>query len=130
MNHQRKTIRDALVAKLADKTAAGPRVFSTREVPWKKTELPGIAVYAMEEESDAGKRSVRVAVLLVESLTEKVDDSLDALAMQVETALRADPSLGGAAVGLRYTGMQVEIAEDQGRPIGAMRMTYDALYFG
>jgi hypothetical protein len=126
--HQRQAIREAVVAALSGKTAAETRVYATREVPWKRLELPGISVYCLEEEKDQGKLKVQVAVLLVAALTEKVDDALDDLALEVENAMALDMTLGRTAMATRYTGMQVEISEEQGRPVGAMRLLYDAWY--
>jgi hypothetical protein len=126
--HKRQAIRDAVVSQLMDKTSAWSRVFPTRQVPWRRADLPGISVYALEEEEENGKRKMRLAVLLVVALTEQVDVALDDLALEVETALNADLSFGAMALGSRYTGMMVEITEDQGIPLGAMRLTYETWY--
>lgn len=126
--HQRQAIREAVVAALSGRTAAETRVYPTREVPWKRAELPGIAVYSLEEERDQGKFKVQVAVLLIVSLTEKVDDALDDLALEVEALMAADVTLGKSAMASRYQGMQVEITEEQGRPVGAMRLLYEVWY--
>ena len=128
--HPRKAIRHAVVAQLTGKTSAGQSVFATREVPWRQVELPGISVYTLEEDDQNGKRPVKLAVLLVASLNEKVDDALDDLAAEVEAVLNADLSFGGTAMASRYTGMLEEILENQGVPVGAMRITYEAWYLG
>lgn len=50
--HPRQAIREAVVALLiAAKTDAGYDVYPTREAPWRSIELPGIAVYSIEEAS-------------------------------------------------------------------------------
>jgi len=126
--HQRQAIRTAVVAQLAFKTAAADRVFPTREVPWRKTDLPGIAVYSLEETKEPSKRRVKIAVLIVVAVSEQVDDVLDALSLEVETAMAVDMTFGGLALASRYTGMEAEITEVQGVPIGAMRLTYEAWY--
>jgi hypothetical protein len=126
--HARQAIREAVVAALVDKTAALDRVFKTREVPWRKIELPGISVYALEEEKPDAKRMVKLGVVAVVSLSEKVDDALDDLALEIETAMATDITFGGKALASKYTGMAVEITEDQGLPVGAMRLTYEAWY--
>jgi hypothetical protein len=126
--HKRQAIREAVVAQLLDKTAAGERVFATREVPWRRADLPGISVYALEEEEDTGKRRMKLAVLLVVAVNEQVDVALDELAAEVETAINADLSFGRTALASRYAGMQIEITEDQGLPLGAMRLSYETWY--
>ena len=58
--HQRKAIRDAVVTALvAAATSAGSRVFPTRVVPWRKTELPAVSVYALDEKSDDQQTALR-----------------------------------------------------------------------
>ena len=126
--HQRQKMRDAVVALLTGKTKAWDRVFPSRQVPWRAMELPGIAIYTFEESEESRKRKVTLAVLLVASLTERVDAELDDLALEVETVLASDLSLAGTALGSRYTGMAMEITEDQGVPIGAIRLNYEAWY--
>lgn len=131
----RRAIREAVVALLKNKTGAQDRVFETREVAWRRTELPGIAVYTLEEQASSpgyepklSDRNLTLAVLLVVKLSEDVDDSLDALSVEVETLLRADPTFGGKAMASRYTGCQIEIAAEQERPLGVMRMTFEVRY--
>jgi hypothetical protein len=127
--HPRQAIRDAVVAQLvAANTAARDRVYPTREVPWRRSELPGIAVYALKEEDESGKRRMELAILLVTTVWEQVDAALDDLAQEVEAAIGADPSFGRTALASRYSEMAVEITEDQGVPIGAMRLAYDVWY--
>jgi hypothetical protein len=133
-NHERQTIREAVVAALMGNTAAGSRVFASREVPWKRVELPGLAVYALDEAVEPqewrgdSRRRMTLAVLAVVMLTERVDEALDALALEVETILMATPTLGGAH-DIRYSGTQIGLDEEQGRPMGVARLTFDVVYF-
>lgn len=142
--HQRQTIREAVVAQLVNKTDAAERVFATRQVPWQRTELPGISVYALEEEVDAGasllppfgsgearilSRNLQLAVVAIVSLTEKVDDALDAIALEIETAIDAAPSFGVAAVkDSVLAATEIEIVEEATRPVGVVRLTYNVEY--
>src|SRR5512139_404924 len=105
MAHRRQIIRDAVVAQLLDKTSAQDRVYGTRQAAWRRVELPGLAVYAMEEEEQDRRRRLTLAVLLVVALTEQVDTALDDLSSEVESAFNADLSFGGVCLGSRYTGM-------------------------
>lgn len=133
MSHQRQVIRQAVVAQLVDKTDADDRVFPTREVPWKRTELPGISVYTLEETVSTeivpeAARTLQLAVVGVVALTEAVDDALDDLALQVERAICADRSLGGTALVTRLTGTRIEVAEEGGRALGVVRCLFDVMY--
>lgn len=134
--HDRQAIREAVVAQLAGKTAAAERVFKTREVPWRTAELPGIAVYANEETAEPAsitqrdlRRTLSVAVLAVVSISEDVDDALDALALEIEMAMAADPQLGGAAFDSWLTGTKIEMTNAQGRLIGCVELTFDVRYY-
>lgn len=137
-DHARKTIRTAVKDLLVGKTDAEDRVFTSREVPWQTTEFPGIAVYALEESSEAAlgstepkvlERTLQLAVLVVQSLTEGIDDELDRLALQVETAMHAAPTFGVAAViDSVLTSTAIEIAEEGRRAVGVMRLTYAVRY--
>lgn len=138
--HQRQAIREAVVAQLRGKTGAEDRVFTTRAVPWKKTELPGIAVYTLEEAVGSARtlprelvRTLTLAVLGVVSDgvdAGNTDDQLDALALEIESAMHADPTFGGSpAEDSMLTSTAIEVTEDQGRPLGVVRLTYEVRYY-
>jgi len=131
----RQAIRAAVVKLLLNKTSAQERVFPTRETPWRTVELPGIAVYSLEEQAAraayepiVSDRNLTIAILLVVKLSEAVDDALDTISVEVERLMRSDPTFGGKAMASRYTGCQIEIAAESERPVGVMRMTYEARY--
>lgn len=133
-DHPRQVIRKAVAQRLTSATAAQDRVYATREVPWRKTDLPGISVYTLEEQADSSAipgslvRTIKLAVLAVVSVTEKVDDELDALCVQVEAAVEADRTFGATALDAYLAETIIEVTEDQGRPMGAARLTYDVRY--
>jgi hypothetical protein len=133
--HPRETIRKAVVTILERaRTDAGDNVFPTREVPWRSVELPGIAVYSLEESStqqhqDAELvRQVVLAIHAVVRLTEGVDDALDALSLQIEKAMAADPTLGGTALLSHLAGTEISVDETTARPVGAIRLAYEVRY--
>lgn len=135
MAHRRQQIREATVAALKGKTAAVDRVSKTRAVPYRLNELPAVSVYTVEEEvvprlPDLG-RTVTLAIVGVVSLTlahPNVDDELDALALEIETAMNADPTLGGAATLTYLVATAIDVVDEQGRPVGGIRLTYHAKY--
>lgn len=140
--HPRQEIRQALVAALkgtADPrpTAAGDRVFETRFVPWRTQQLPAISVYATSEPIREGSketapreltRDVRMVVDVVVAAADDADDALDALCLQVETALHADPTLGGKASDCVLEDTELGTIADSGRPMAAAQLTYVATY--
>lgn len=133
--HPRETIRKAVVELLvAARTDAGDSVFPTREVPWRSVELPGIAVYSLEESSVRNHtegdlvRHVIIAIHAVVRLTEGVDDALDALSLQVEKAMAADQTIAGTALISYLAGTEISVDESTARPVGAIRLAYDVRY--
>src|SRR6266540_3539367 len=105
--HQRKLIREAVRAQLAGKTSAEDRVFKSRILPYGDLDLPAIAVYTRTEPVDEASRSTapreltRNLQLVVEGavkLSEDVDDAIDDLAAEIESAVDADETFGVAAV--------------------------------
>lgn len=137
MPHQRQLIRQAVKSALvAASTAAGARVFETRFLPLKRVELPALAVYTLVEsvdESDKGapRELVRRLQLAIEGSVEageNVDDDLDSLALEVETAIHADDSFGGTAEDAVLESTEIAIDESGSKPVGVVRLVYGVTY--
>lgn len=133
--HPRETIRKAVVALLVRAgTDAGDRVYPTRQVPWRNVELPGIAVYALEETSERKNpggnldRHLVLAIHAVVQLNEALDDGLDALSLQIEQAMAADQTLGSVALFSYLSGTEIEVDESASRPVGGIRLAYAVWY--
>lgn len=139
--HPRRLVRDAIVAILAGATSAGSRVSKTRAVPNRTGELPAISVYTLEEHVDEASattapreltRLPRVAIVAWVEDTDAlpVDDAMDALALEIETAMDGDRYLTGTAGDciLSSTEMSVESSEKGDPLIGMMRMVYSVTY--
>lgn len=118
-------------------TAAQGRVESTRERPWRLVkDLPGIAVYTMSEKVERVttaprelKRTVKIGVVCAVAADASVDDSLDALVLQVENALDIDMTLGGAAARIDLDSTDITVLEDGEIPVGCAHLVYEATYF-
>lgn len=137
MPHQRQLIRQATKTALVNAaTAAGSRVYETRILPFRRTTLPALAVYTLVEsvdEADKGapRELVRNLQLAIEGSVEageNVDDELDSLALQVETAMHADDSLGGTAEDAVLESTEVTVVEDGSKPVGVVRLVYAVTY--
>ena len=105
MPHQRTRIRNATVSRLLGATAAGARVYPSRVVPFRKGDLPVLCVYTLDEVADddgsAPRELTRALDLIIEGWVMpglNVDVALDDLALEVETAMHADPYLGAPHV--------------------------------
>ena len=137
MAHQRKIIREAVAAQLVGKTGAAARVFETRLVPYRRLELPALAVYTKSESVDPAsadtsprelRRNLQLVVEGAVKLGEDVDDALDQLALEVERAMDADRYFGGAAGESVLTSTDTGISEEGDRPIGILILTYAVTY--
>lgn len=56
------------------------------------------------------------------------DDALDAVALEVEQALGADVTLGGACEKFEHTGSSGELAGEIDKPIGLRTLSYVAMF--
>jgi hypothetical protein len=143
MAHPRKLIRQAVVTRLTNATAAGTRVTATRFDPHKKSQLPAISVYSLAEPVDldasantapreiARDLKIEIAAWVPHTEAVPVDDAMDDLAEQIEAAMDADPYLGGAAADSILEATEMEIVEDDARTspvVGIITLTYSVTY--
>lgn len=144
MSQERREIRYALRELLLDATAAGSRVDANRATPRRAAQLPALSIYTRSESCEAYEahgselRTVRVAIELFtrEAAGVLVDDDIDELCEQVETAVMRHPTLNytpvllAAAAGRATTITQVDVAVDERgeRLAGAARITLDVPY--
>lgn len=136
--HYRQTIRDAVAARLTGETLAGPNVFTSRARPileiLQKREAV-LSVYTADESSQRmpdGYLLQRTLTISIEGAAgggDELDDTLDTFAEQVETAINADPTLGGLLTDqMVLTGTTSEISARGNQQIGAMRMDFECVY--
>ena len=137
MAHQRTTIRQAVAALLSGETAAETRVYTTRVRPYRKGDLPAISVYTLEETVSADgsataprelERDLQLVIEAWVSPSETVDDDLDDLALEIETAMHADPYLGGAVGDSMLAATTLGVLEDGDGIMGVATLTYDVIY--
>lgn len=135
--HERQAIRAAIVAQLSGETDAGVRVYPARQPPLRKVELPAICVYTDSEEVDEEsansnprylKRKAQIAIEIWAEATTAVDDVLDALALDVETAMDGDDSLAGTAFWSWPASSEIGITAIGDKPVGCCRMLYTVIY--
>jgi hypothetical protein len=133
--HPRQQLRHAAVAALLDKTAAGARVYRMRVAPNKTGKLPSLSVYTPGEDVDteasmesAPRELERVIELVVDAIVEAgpedVDDAIDALCLEVENALHADPTLGGVVADLILSRTDSDAFGEGGKTIGLAKLTF------
>ena len=134
-DHLHKQIRTALVTKLTGLTTSGVRVYANRLQPLPDALSPTLLITLDEERAEGitlhapqmQERSLTVVVSAVAKATSALDDTLDLMSKEVETALAAGITVAGRLLDVFYTGMTFE--DEQGdKPVGVKRMTFSITY--
>jgi len=135
MAHVRKSIRDEIVTLVTGLTLTGSRVFPGRVYPLASGKLPGVLVYTQNEASNIDsmgrnrrlERELDVVVEVYAQGTDTIDDSLDAICVEVEEAIGAATLTNAKDIYLTATDIEVEGGEGD-KVVGAARLTYRAIY--
>lgn len=136
MSHPRQLIREAVQDLLSGETDAEDRVYKTRVVPYRESELPIVAIYMLEESVEQDKSSgelTRSADMVIEAIAEaiegRVDDELDDIAQQIEDAIDVDLFMGGnLAEAAALDNTTLEVLEDGEKLLGLVTLTYKVVY--
>jgi len=126
MAHARQAIREAAATLLGGLATTGARVFQSRMPPQES--LPCLLVMTDGEEITWGAfekqldRRLTLTIVGLAKATANVDDTLDTIAAEVETALGSD---------LKYelTGIAVDFDETLEKPAGRIVLTFGIRYF-
>lgn len=134
MSHVRKQLRDAVAAAVTGLATTGARVFRSRIYPLELATLPCLAVYTANEEAtlttleDILQRDVAVIVEGNARIGEDLDDTLDQIGKEVEIALAAQVTVGGALVTLFYTGCDIDLLAGD-KPVGCITLRYSGTIY-
>ncbi len=139
MNHPRLEIREALVCHLKNKTDAQDRVFGNRTKPLFDNLLPAILVYAKNENvleekfaSDgfgATKRDLDVAIEAVVLGDENLDELLDRMALQIESAFEDFEMQKRKSDVLKLKSTEMDCSIEGSKIYGAVRLNYSIIYY-
>ena len=133
MAHIRKQVRDDLVTTLTGLAQTGTNVFKGRAHPIPDASLPALFVRTPSEESGwsnvgpdpAYQRNITAIIGIVAVGGETVIDTLDSIAVLVENAIHADPTLGGTADDLMLVATETDPPAGDGDQIAnAMELTF------
>ena len=122
--HVRNSIRDNLVTTLTGLSTTGSNVSSTRVYPFGAEKLPRISIYTKSEDIEYGTLSrprtlVRTLTAAIEVFVQSnVDDDLDTISSEIETALYADVTRGGYAKDTRVVSFEADFSGDPDKPVG------------
>ena len=135
MTNHRTAIREQARTMLAGATLAGAKVFTNRARPITPNDMPALLIYTGasrrgDRERD-GSMVHRRLELVVEGAVaatgrgEELEAQLEQLAEQVETALAADPTLGGLVLDARWQSTDPDIVGDGRQLVGAVRVEFE-----
>lgn len=133
--HARQQIREAVGTLLDGLTTTGSNVYQSRVYPHDT--LPCLSIYTLtenvEDTTQDGKQH-RQIILNIEGrakATDNLDDTLDTIAEEVESALLADPFLSALSSPLKLmelTSTEIELSDDLNKPSGVIRLLFIAHY--
>ena len=126
MAHARQTIREAAATLLTGLTTTGSRVFQSRAVPQES--LPFLLITTNDEEIVPGtignliERQMELVVTGYAKQTSTVDDVLDTIAAEVETAM------AGFTYRNALKSLAVDFEETLEKPVGLIRLAFVYTY--
>lgn len=131
--HARQAIRQAAAAAVTGLASTGARVFQSRMRAQEA--LPCLLVTADDERIDRAdmdaleERELEVVILGVAKAAADVDDALDTIAEEIETAIGANNTLGGRVKRMHLAALRPEFDDELEQPVGLIRLTYRCTYF-
>jgi hypothetical protein len=144
MSHQRTAIRHKVIELLTREpspgtwpTMAESRVNSTRVTPYWESELPAINVYNGTDRADVFNQAPRqlrhdfslIVECVADALADGLDDTLDAMAREVERVISINDTLEGEAADILLNNTEITIRENGDKFIGAARMEFRVEYY-
>jgi hypothetical protein len=134
--HVRKLIRDNIVAAVTGLNATGTNVFKSRVYPLSAESLPALTVYTRSEEVTQSTISIprtieRTLTVSIDSYVQGLtnyEDSLDAIAVEVENAITADVTRGGYAKDTRVISFESDFSGDPDQPVASSTITIEVDY--
>jgi len=136
MSHVRQQIREAAATVLTGLTTTSTRVFQSRLRPLKDTDLPCLLVNTDDEDIETigftvgaqQERSLMLSIRAVAKVSSTLDDTLDTILAEVETALAAQ-TLGNRAKGLVLEKISIEMNDELEKPVGIATAQYRVTYY-
>jgi len=128
MAHVRQQVRERAGTILTGLSLTGSNVFESRLYPLIDADLPCILITTDGEEiiestiSGVVQRSILLNIAIKDKLTTDLDDRIDAISIEVETAIANDTS----AI-LRHSALvdvEIELDPEGDQPIGTAKLLY------
>jgi len=135
MSHVRQQIREAAATAVTGLTTTGTRVYQNRQHALAESKLPCLLVNTDGEEiegllsnaPDTLDRNLELKIRAVAKVSANLDDALDTMAAEVETAL-GNTTLGNLLKKpLLLQGIEIEM-EQGDKPVGIATLKFNANY--
>lgn len=134
--HIRQQIREAVATLVSGLTTTGSRVHQSRMRPVADGGLPCLLVHSNDTEriemADADTLQQRELPIVIRGLAKAgttLDDTLDTIALEVETAIAVNPRLSGKAHISRLVSVDTDFDDSTDKPVGEIQLTYAFTYF-
>lgn len=138
MTHVRQQIRERIATNVTGLTTTGARVYQSRVYNLEAANLPGLLVYSNNETSERDTMGIlanqdldRTLELVIEgyaSTASNLDDVLDLIAEEVETAVAADPTCNGLSKDLFLSETTISLTGEGDSPAGVLSLTFEVSY--
>ena len=138
MTHVRQQIRERIATNVTGLTTTGARVYQSRVYNLEAENLPGLLVYSNNETSERDTMGIlanqdldRTLELVIEgyaSTASNLDDVLDLIAEEVETAVAADPTCNGLSKDLFLSETTISLTGEGDSPAGVLSLTFQVSY--
>jgi hypothetical protein len=139
MAHGRQQIREALATALTGLTTTGSRVYQERTRELRDADLPALVITTDEEAvrvemvsfPPLQERDLAIRVAAVAKATGSLDDTLDTICAEVETALYASVSANTLTSRVKLMTLEainVELDDTLDRPVGRATMSWRCTY--
>ena len=135
MPHVRQQIREAAATHLTGLTTTGSRVSQSRMRPRADALLPALLIETNEEQITPNtigsnlQRDLTLTVRGVAKATSNLDDTLDTIASEVETAIAGGPTFSGLAAQTALQRITVDFYDSTDKPVGVVALDYLVTYF-
>ena len=127
MSHVRTQIRESIAALVTGLASTGPRVFQSRMRPQGEANLPCLLVTTNDEEVDATvdgvlNRNLTLAIRGIAMVGTGLDDTLDQIALEVETAMASQWRA-------TFERLEIDFDDELEKPVGSVTLNYRIQYF-
>lgn len=136
MSHVRQQIREAAATLLTGLTTTGARVYQNRLHPLADANLPCLLINTDSEEIEAltfhatpeMDRTLDLMVRCVAKANSNLDDTLDTMLAEVETALGAASVMPTLIKTIGAKGIQIDLSDGKESQVGIATLVYRISY--